>query len=208
MDELIHLHSISDLSNLFPLDKQNAIRHPLIAVVDFGKIEEHINKVAKVTGDFYCILFKNYNRNFIRYGRKVVDFQDGSLICVAPNQMLEMDYDIELAENMMGWGVFFHPDLIRMTPLNDSMKNYTFFSYEVSEALHLSEKEKQILYECVTKIQSELQENIDVYSQGIIVSTLELLLNYCLRFYGRQFITRKTSNNAVVVQIEKTLSEY
>ncbi len=88
------------------------------------------------------------------------------------------------------------------------MKNYSFFSYEISEALHLSEKEKQILWDCVMKLQAELQENMDIHSQAIIVSTLELLLNYSSRFYGRQFITRKISNNAVVVQIEKIMSEY
>ncbi|MBO9202029.1 helix-turn-helix transcriptional regulator [Niastella sp. MAH-29] len=109
---------------------------------------------------------------------------------------------------MLGWGLFFHPDLIRSTSLNDKMEGYSFFSYEIAEALHLSEKEKQILYECVLKIQAELQENIDVHSQTIIVSTIELLLNYCTRFYGRQFITRKSTNNAVVVQIEKILKEY
>ena len=88
------------------------------------------------------------------------------------------------------------------------MKNYSFFSYEIAEALHLSEKEKQILWDCVMKLQLELQENIDIHSQAILVSSLELLLNYCSRFYGRQFITRKNSNNAVVAQIENILSEY
>jgi len=206
MREFVHLHTISDLFKLFRLDDH--IQHPLIAVIDFSRMDDHITEAAKVSADFYCIIFKNYNKNYIKYGRKIVDFQDGSLICMAPNQLIEMDYDIEISENMMGWGVFFHPDLIRSTSLNDNIKNYNFFSYEISEALHLSEKEKQVLYDCVSRIQTELQENIDVHSQAIIVSTLELLLNYCTRFYGRQFITRKSSNNAVVVQIEKMLSEY
>lgn len=206
MSEFVHLHTVSDLFKLFRLDL--SIQHPLIAVVDFSKTGDHVTEVTKVSADFYCIIFKNYNRNYMKYGRKVVDFQDGSLICMAPNQLIEMDYDIEVSQNMLGWGIFFHPDLIRATPLNDNIKSYNFFSYEISEALHLSEKEKQILYDCVVKIQTELQENIDIHSQSIIVSTLELLLNYCSRFYGRQFITRKSSNNAVVVQIEKTLLEY
>lgn len=205
MNELIHLHAISDLSKLFQSD--TSIQHPLITVIDFGKVD-HLLEEGKVSADFYCMIFKNYCRNHLKYGRKIVDFQDGSLVCMAPNQLIELDSDTESSENMMGWGVFFHPDLIRATSLHDSMKNYTFFSYEITEALHLSEKEKQILYDCVTKIQAELQENIDVHSQAIIVSTLELLLNYCTRFYGRQFITRKSSNNAIVTQIEKILSEY
>jgi AraC-like DNA-binding protein len=88
------------------------------------------------------------------------------------------------------------------------VKDYNFFSYEISESLHLSEKEKQVLYDCVLKIEAELQQNIDVHSQTIIVSNIELLLNYCSRFYGRQFITRKNSNHIVVVEIEKLLNEY
>ncbi|HVU56488.1 MAG TPA: AraC family transcriptional regulator [Puia sp.] len=205
MNDYIHLQAIPDLSKLFPLDTD--IRHPQITIVDFGKIT-HIGEVKRVSADFYCMIFKNYCSNLLKYGRKVVDFQDGSLICMAPNQVIEMDYEIEAPEKMAGWGLFFHPDLIRTTSLNDNIKSYTFFSYEITEALHLSEKEKQILYDCVTKIRTELQENIDVHTQTIIVSTLELLLNYCSRFYGRQFITRKSSNNAVVTQVGKILGEY
>jgi AraC-like DNA-binding protein len=206
MSEFIHLPTISDLFNLFKLGKN--VHHPLIAIVDFSQVDEHIGDDAKVSADFYTIMFKNYSKNNVKYGRKAFDFQDGSLICMAPNQVIEMDDELEVSVNMMGWGLFFHPDLIRATSLNDKMKEYNFFSYEISEALHLSEKEKQTLYDCIVKIEAELQENIDVHSQTIIVSTIELLLGYCTRFYGRQFITRKSSNNSIVSQIEKILSEY
>jgi AraC-like DNA-binding protein len=205
MSAFVHLHTIADLFRFFNLTK---IHHPLVAVVDFGKLNDHIPTNVTVSTDFYTLMFKNYHNNTVKYGRKIVDFEDGSLICLAPNQALEMDTDTEAMDNMMGWGLFFHPDLIRTTTLNDKMNDYSFFSYEINEALHLSDKEKQILYECVQKIEAELQENIDVHSQSIIVSTIELLLNYCTRFYGRQFITRKSSNNTVVVQIEKLLKEY
>ena len=144
----------------------------------------------------------------MKYGRKSIDFQDGNLICMAPNQTIEMDAEVEERDDKMGWGLFFHPDLIRATSLNDKIKNYSFFNYEVSEALHLSDKEKNILYECVQKIQSELQENIDVHSQYIIVSTIELLLNYCSRFYGRQLITRSHTNKSIISQIENILTQY
>jgi AraC-like DNA-binding protein len=206
MSVFIHLQTISDLFKFFRLDDK--IQHPLIAVVDFSRVNEHISNETKISADFYSLIFKNYNRNNVKYGRKIVDFHDGSLICMAPNQIIEMDNDIEESASMMGWGVFFQPDLIRSTSLNDKMKDYSFFSYEISEALHLSEKEKQILYDCVLKIETELQENIDVHSQAIIVSSIELLLNYCSRFYGRQFITRKNSNNSVVTQVEHILNEY
>jgi AraC-like DNA-binding protein len=205
MKQVIHLQTISDLSKLFNLGHN---QHPLVAVMDFSKVAEQVEQNSKITTDFYSIMFKNYCKNNIKYGRKAIDFQDGNLICIAPNQTIEIDNEIEYRDDKMGWGLFFHPDLIRATSLNDKMKDYTFFNYEVSEALHLSDKEKNILLECVQKIQSELQENIDVHSQHIIVSTIELLLNYCSRFYGRQLITRSQSNKSIITQIEKILLGY
>lgn len=206
MSEFIHLHHIADLLKIFKIER--SLHHPLVAVVDFSKVSEHVADGTKVSADFYALIFKTYNRNNVKYGRKVVDFNDGSLICMSPNQIIEMDESVAEDIALRGWGVFFHPDLIRNTSLNDKMKDYSFFSYEISEALHLSEKEKQTLYDCVFKLDTELQENIDVHSQSIIVSNLELLLNYCSRFYGRQFITRKSTNSSVVMQVEKILSDY
>lgn len=178
--------------------------------MDFSKVTENVEENSKITTDFYSIMFKNYCKNKIKYGRKAIDFQDGNLICIAPNQTIDMDMDNEEEEreDKMGWGLFFHPDLIRATTLNEKLKDYTFFNYEISEALHLSDKEKGVLYECVQKIQAELQENIDVYSQYIIVSTIELLLNYCSRFYGRQMITRSQNNKLIINQIESILTHY
>lgn len=205
MSQIIHLQSISDLHKLFNLGNS---QHPLVAVLDFSKVSEHVDQHSKISTDFYSIMFKNYCKNNIKYGRKAIDFQDGNLICIAPNQTIEIDNEIEHKENMLGWGLFFHPDLIRATSLNDKLKSYSFFNYEVSEALHLSDKEKNILLECVQKIQIELQENIDVHSQYIIVSTIELLLNYCSRFYGRQMITRSQTNKSIIAQIENILTNY
>jgi AraC-like DNA-binding protein len=205
MSEIIRLQSISDLHKLFNLRNS---QHPLVAVLDFSKVSEQVNQNSKISTDFYSIMFKNYCKNNIKYGRKAIDFQDGNLICIAPNQTIEIDNEIEHRENMLGWGLFFHPDLIRSTSLNDKLKSYNFFNYEVSEALHLSDKEKNILLECVQKIQYELQENIDIHSQYIIVSTIELLLNYCSRFYGRQMITRSQTNKSIIAQIENILNSY
>jgi AraC-like DNA-binding protein len=205
MNNLIHLHSITDLHKLFSLGNSF---HPLVTVLDFSKVTENVEEYSKVTTDFYSIMFKNYCKNKMKYGRKAIDFQDGNLICIAPNQTIDMDNEEEEREGKMGWGLFFHPDLIRATTLNEKLKDYTFFNYEISEALHLSDKEKGVLYECVQKIQAELQENIDVYSQYIIVSTIELLLNYCSRFYGRQMITRSQNNKLTINQIEGILTHY
>lgn len=205
MSEIIHLRSIADLHKIYNL---GISQHPLVAVLDFSKVNEQVTKNTKISTDFYSIMFKNYCKNNMKYGRKAIDFQDGNLICIAPNQTIEIDNEIEHKEDMLGWGLFFHPDLIRATSLNDKLKSYSFFNYEVSEALHLSDKEKNILWECVQKIQTELQENIDVHSQYIMVSTIELLLNYCSRFYGRQLITRSQTNKTIIAQIENILKKY
>lgn len=205
MSQLIHLKSIADLCRLLNDDANN---HPLIAIVDFSQTLEQLQEETRITTDFYSIMFKNYCKSYVKYGRKAIDFDEGSLICMAPNQVITIDHEIEPRQDLLGWGLCFHPDLIRNTSLNAKMKDYTFFSYEISEALHLSEKEKQLLYDCILKIQTELNENIDDYSQMIIVSTIELLLNYCNRFYGRQFITRKANNRDILSHVELLLHTY
>ncbi len=205
MKEIIQLQTITDLHKLFNLGKS---LHPLVTVLDFSKDMEQAEQNSKITTDFYSIIFKNYSKNYFKYGRKVIDFQEGNLICIAPNQVIEIDNEIEYREDKMGWGLFFHPDLIRPTSLNEKIKNFSFFHYEVSEALHLSEKEKNILFETIQKIQTELNENIDYHSPNIIISYIELLLNYCSRFYDRQLITRNLTNKTIVSKIEKLLILY
>jgi AraC-like DNA-binding protein len=206
MSVFLPMPAIADLFKFFNLEQP--LKHPLVAVVDFKDVNEQLSEHTRISADFYCMLFKNYNRNNVRYGRKVVDFNNGSLICMAPNQVIELDNDMDDSVVLEGWGIFFHSDLIRSTPLGDKINEYSFFSYEVSEALHMSDKEKQIFGECVLKLENELQENIDVHSQSIIVSNIELLLNYCSRFYGRQFITRKSAHRSVLVHVEKTLTDF
>ncbi len=205
MNDILHLKTISDLYRFLNL---GYAEHPLIAIVDFSKVIEHTSDEIKIKTDFYSIMFKNYCRNHIRYGRKTLDFQDGSLVCISPNHIITMDNDIEVKDDIMGWGLFFHPDLIRGSTLGTKMKDYSFFSYHISEALHLSEKEKQLLYDCIQKIQAELSQNIDGYSQLLMVSNIELLLNYCTRYYGRQFITRKSANQDLVNKVESELRNY
>jgi AraC-like DNA-binding protein len=204
MKPIIQLKSISEINSFV----QCKTKHPLVAIVDFSRTDEHIEDGTRISAEFYSIMFKNYCANKLRYGRQSYDFQDGSLICIAPKQVLAMDNEIEKKEGMLGWGLFFHPDLIRGTSLGNKINDYTFFNYEVSEALHLSDKEKQILYDCVQKIEAELQENIDHHSQNLIVTNIELLLNYCSRYYERQFITRKNTNSNTVSQVENLLKAY
>ena len=204
MKSIVQLKSISEINKFV----QCATKHPLVAVVDFSKTDEYIEDDTRISADFYSIMFKNYCANKLRYGRQTYDFQEGSLVCIAPKQVLTMDNEIEKKEDMMGWGLFFHPDLLRGTSLGNKMNDYTFFSYETSEALHLSDKEKQILFDCVQKIEIELQENIDTHSQTLLVSNIELLLNYCSRYYNRQFITRKSTHSNTVAQVQTLLKNY
>jgi AraC-like DNA-binding protein len=204
MKPIIQLHHIAEINHFV----KNKTTHPLVAVIDFSKVDEHIEEGTRMSADFYTIMFKNYCANKVRYGRQTYDFQEGNLLCIAPKQVLTMDTEIEQRPDMMGWGLFFHPDLLRGTSLGSKMDEYTFFSYEMSEALHLSDKEKETLFDCVKKIETELQENMDGHSRSLIVTNIELLLNYCARYYGRQFITRKHSHSTVVAEIEHLLKSY
>jgi AraC-like DNA-binding protein len=205
MKQVIHLHTISDIFKLYNLIH---CHHPLIAVLDFSKTNQEVQGGAKFISDFYSIIFKNYCANNIKYGRKNIDFQDGSLMCISPGQVIDIDDEIKTRDDSTGWGVFFHPDLIRGTSLGNIIKNYSFFSYETNEALHLSDKEKQNLSEIVQKLSGELLENIDKHSQSLIVSNLDLLLNYCTRYYDRQFITRKATNGDINSKVERVLRNY
>lgn len=204
MNPVTHFKSISEINNFV----QIKTKHPLVAVVDFNALSVHIEEGVRISCDFYAVTFKNHCANKMRYGRQSYDFQDGSLVCFSPKQVIAFDSEIEAKEGMMGWGLYFHPDLIRGTSLGQKIRDYSFFSYEITEALHVSDKEKQVLYDCVLKIENELNENIDNYSQTLIVSNIELLLNYCSRYYGRQFITRKIANSTTVTQVEKLLVAY
>jgi AraC-like DNA-binding protein len=207
MGNIIRLESISQLNALF---QQTAPKHPLISVVDFSKIEKHEKiEEIKLTCGFYSVMFKNHCANKLKYGKEYYDFQEGTLMCIAPNQIITIENDAN-SENadIVGWGLFFHPDLIRGTSLGNKIKEYTFFSYEVNEALHLSDKEKQTLWDCVYKLENELSENIDLHSQTLITSNIELLLNYCARYYDRQFITRKKVNTNLLRKFETILNSY
>lgn len=183
-------------------------KHPLVTVVDFSKYEEQFNSGIKITLGFYSVMFKNFCANKMKYGQQPYDFDDGSLICMAPQQVIALDEPVKKKVDIRGWGLFFHPDLVRGTSLGRKIKDYSFFSYNANEALHLSDKEKQNLSEIVQKIDSELSENIDKHSQTLITSNIELLLNYCERYYDRQFITRKAANSDILSKVEDALTKY
>ncbi|MGC4102437.1 helix-turn-helix domain-containing protein [Ferruginibacter sp.] len=203
MNKVTHIETISDMHKMLP---HSNVKHPLAAVVDFSKYQEQFYSGMKITLGFYSVMFKNFCVNKMKYGQQSYDFQEGSLVCIAPRQVITLDEPVKQTADVSGWGLFFHPDLIRGTSLGKSIKEYSFFSYETNEALHLSEKEKATLYNIVQKIDEELFDNIDKHSQTLIVSNIELLLNYCTRYYDRQFITRKNANRDMLMKIEDILT--
>lgn len=173
--------------------------HPLVSVIDLSKSRPM--KHLRHTFNFYAVYLKDEKNCDIIYGRQPYDYQKGSVICLAPGQIIGIEDTGEIFQPK-GWALLFHPDLIRGTSLGNIMKEYSFFSYEVNEALHLSEHERKVFIDCLEKIQEELSHSIDKLSKRLISKNIELLLDYCLRFYERQFITRENSNHDIIVRFE------
>lgn len=179
--------------------------HPLVSVIDLSKARPM--RHMRHTFSFYSVYLKEEKNCELLYGRKYYDYCEGSVVCLAPGQVIGVEDTGEVFQPK-GWALLFHPDLIAGTPLNRMMKEYTFFSYEVNEALHLSERERENFMDCLHKIQEEMEHSIDRFSKRLIASQISLLLDYCLRFYERQFITRHEVNNDVISRFEKLLNDY
>lgn len=198
-----HYKSISEFHRDFGLPIP---LHPLISVVnyeDMGSVSHQ--RPAMATLDFYKISFVNGTKGTVKYGQNYFDFDQGGLVFVAPNQMISAAYP---SNSLKGQIIYMHPDLIYNRNLSKKMKGYGFFSYSVAEALHLSEKEKDIIDGLFTQIKSELSSAIDIFSQDLINSYIELFLDYSNRFYTRQFITGNTINNDLLSRLEILLSDY
>lgn len=197
------VQTIGELHEIAGFEKP---KHPLITVIDFSKV--NVNSTPE-SGSFICSFYSvNFKRhcNFV-YGRQVFDHKEGTLLCTAPEQIITFNREKE-ARSSEGWGLYFHPELIRNTALGEKINEYSFFSYAENEALHLSEQEKQILLSILKQMENEYNTNIDHYSHDLIISNIELLLNYCKRFYGRQFITRTNQNKDVIVRFEEYITDY
>jgi AraC-like DNA-binding protein len=183
--------------------------HPLVSVIDFSKatIPQNRGDADGVRFGFYAVSLKQGEQCIIRYGRNNYDYQDGTLVFLAPGQVIGIDKNI-VNTPMKGFSLLFHPDLILGTPLGRSIQDYAFFSYEVHEALHISERERQIVLDCFSKIEYELDRGIDKHSKNLIAANIELFLGYCQRFYDRQFITRDHANKGILEKFERLLNEY
>jgi len=179
--------------------------HPLVSVVNFNEVPTIIH--YKHYMGVYAVFFKNIKCGNMTYGCQTYDYEDGTMVFIQPGQVYGI-YSGGVPVIPSGYGLVFHPDLLKGTHLGRIIKDYNFFSYEVNEALHLSKKEKKIIIESLLKISSEIEQNIDKHSKTLIVSNIELLLNYCIRFYDRQFITRSNENKDILVRFENLLTDY
>ncbi|RYU93632.1 helix-turn-helix domain-containing protein [Emticicia agri] len=180
--------------------------HPLVSVLDQSKSISI--QSTRYISELYVVFLKDVKCGPMTYGRSHYDYEDETLIFIAPGQVYGIDLPADNLVQPTGWALVFHPDFIRGTALGKQIKDYGFFSYDSNEALHLSTREKQIVIECFSKIKDELEHGIDKYSKTLIISNIELFLNYCTRFYGRQFITRENLNKDILVRFEELLNDY
>lgn len=203
MNEIITIDTIHQYNDCFGLETLN----PLVSIVDLSTIKPPKQAVYKINYGLYCLFLKDLKCGDIRYGRNYYDYQEGTIVCYGPGQVVTIENGDKVT-GYKGWGLVFHPDLIRGTSLGTNIANYHFFSYESVEALHLSERERQTVFDCFHKIQTELHHDIDSHTQRLVVRNIELLLDYCDRFYDRQFITRRNVNNDLLTRLESLLNGY
>ncbi|MDP9079311.1 MAG: helix-turn-helix transcriptional regulator [Bacteroidota bacterium] len=198
----VTFNSIPDLHRVLGLP---SALHPLVSLVDNTRIAIDKGELpASFLFNFYKISYQKNLRGKIKYGQSYYDFDEGGLVFTAPNQLMSATDETEY----IGHTLLIHPDFIRDYPLGKNIKKLGFFSYSANEALHLSEKENAVILNIFRNIDDELQSNIDDFSQDVIVSQIELLLNYSNRFYKRQFITRKAVNNDLLAKLETQMSDY
>lgn len=201
MADIIQLDAVSKYNDLFGLKTL----HPLVSVVDLSEATR-IPKHFIFNYGVYALYLKNTKCGDIRYGKQTYDYQEGTITSFAPGQVTE----VEVLEGVKpdALGVLFHPDLIKGTSLAQEMKSYTFFSYSSAEALHVSEEERKLISDCLARIKMELQRPADKLSKRLIASHIRLLLDYCMRFYERQFATRSVANRDVLTKFETLLDDY
>ncbi len=201
MEEILKFDTVSQY-NVF---NNHETLHPLVSVIDFSKANPR--KLRRSYFGFYAVLLKDVNCGDIRYGKNLYDYQEGTLVFIAPGQVVGVESSEEVYQPK-GHGVVFHPNLIPGTSLGRHIDDYTFFDYNVSEALHVSERERNLILDCFSKIQFELEHSVDKHSKKLIATNLELLLNYCVRFYDRQFIIRDHANKGILERFETLLKNF
>lgn len=201
MEDILRFETVREY-NLF---NNHETLHPLVSVLDFSK--SHPRRLRKTYFGFYLLILKDVVCGDLRYGKNTYDYQEGTLVFIGPGQIFGTSSGEELYQPK-GYGVVFHPDLIKGTSLGQHINEYSFFSYQVSEALHISERERQMVLDSFSKIQYELDHAIDKHSKILLSDNIELLLNYCMRFYDRQFITRESINIGILQRFESLIHDY
>ena len=203
MEQLLTIDSIEAYNRFFGFET----RHPLVAVIDMSRVDPD-RLPPEVSYDYrvYALFLKQTYCGDITYGRQPYDYQEGTVTSFAPGQVVHVRFAQDYKPNARG--LLFHPDLIRGTSLGRGIGQYSFFDYSSREALHLSDDEKEIFADCLKKIEMELERPIDQHSKQLICRNIELLLDYCMRFYDRQFITRHKANNDVLTRFEQELNNY
>lgn len=206
MENIYKFNTINEFNEL----NDHKTLHPLISVIDFSKAQPRPWKEqqsVKIHYGFYCIILKEVKCGDLKYGRNYYDYQEGTLTFVSPGQVIEIE-NMDPNYQPKGYGLAFDSELLHGTSLGKHIQDYNFFSYHSNEALHLSDKERSIVLDCLQKIQYELESTIDKHSKKLIVSNIEMLLNYCIRFYDRQFITRENVNRGILEKFEELLNSY
>lgn len=200
------IKTIAEYHRLMELPKP---AHPLLSVVKFEDIKRHPgNSPNSIIHHFYSIALKKNFTAKMKYGQQDFDFDEGVMHFMSPKQVLTIQTSSAEEFKHTGWLLLIHPDFLWNTSLSKKIKHYEYFSYNVNEALHLSEKEETLVTEIIEKIVQEYHANIDNFSQDVIIAQIELLLTYCERFYQRQFITRKIANHKILNQLEVLLNDY
>jgi AraC family transcriptional regulator, transcriptional activator of pobA len=201
MNDLQRFETVNDY-NVF---NNNETLHPLVSVVDLSKAAPR--KMSSMYFGFYTVFLKEVKCGDLRYGKNTYDYQEGTLIFIAPGQVVSVENAGETYQPK-GHALVFHPDIIHGTNLGRHINDYTFFGYQSNEALHVSERERKMVLDCFSKIGYELEHAIDKHSKRLIVSNIEILLNYCTRFYDRQFITRDNIIKGTLERFEELLNNY
>lgn len=201
MSEIKKIDTIQEYNDYFGTETL----HPLVTVID-GRDAKPLRYGRKFFNVF-AILLKDLDCGTLKYGRSVYDYQRGTMLFIAPGQVMGSDDDGQLHQPE-GWIVAFHPEFMRGTHLAKAIQEYSYFSYNANEALHLSEKERKTIVDSMTQIKEELQHPIDKHTKSLIIDKIKLLLDYCVRYYDRQFITRENVNSDVMARFEQLLDSY
>jgi AraC-like DNA-binding protein len=201
-----HIKTIAEYHRLMALPKPE---HPLISILKFEDMQILSgDKPNSISHYFYSIALKKNASGKMKYGQESFDFDEGMMHFMSPKQVLSYENTPKEALNHSGWLLLIHPDFLWNTPLAKKIKQYDYFTYNVNEALHLSDKEEKMVTGIIQNIAQEYHSNIDKFTQEVIIAQLELLLTYAERFYQRQFITRKINNHTILNQLEDFLNDY